>query len=54
MKKNLVLFDNVDEIEPSLIKWDKIRYQKNNQHYWMLLNVCYMVLTGLILSMDKG
>ena len=54
LKKNLVFFDNVDEIEPSQIKWDRIRYQKNNQSYRMLMNVCYLVITGLILSTDKG
>lgn len=54
LKKNLVFFDNVDVIEPSQIKWDKIRYQKNNQSYRMLMNVCYLVISGLILSTDKG
>lgn len=54
LKKNLVFFDNVDEIEPDLIKWDKIRYQKNSQNYRMLMNVCYLVITGLILSTEKG
>ena len=54
LKKNLVFFDNVDMIEPSQIKWDRIRYQKNNQSYRMLMNVCYLVITGLILSTDKG
>lgn len=54
LKKNLVFFDNVDEIEPGQIKWEKIRYQKNNQSYRMLMNVCYLVITGLILSTEKG
>ena len=54
LKKNLIFFDNVDEIEPGQIKWDRIRYQKNNQSYRMLMNVCYLVITGLILSTDKG
>ena len=54
LKKNLVFFDNVDEIEPGLIKWDRIRYQKNNQSYRMLMNVCFLVLDGLLLSTDKG
>lgn len=54
LKKNLVFFDNVDEIKPSQIKWDKIRYQKNNQSYRMLMNVCYLVISGLILSTEKG
>ena len=54
MKKNLIFFDNVDEIEPSQIKWVRIRYQKNNQSYRMLMNVCYLVISGLILSTEKG
>lgn len=54
LKKNLVFFDNVDEIDPGMIKWDKIRYQRYNQNYRMLMNVCYLVITGLILSTDKG
>ena len=54
LKKNLVFFDNIDEIAPGQIKWDKIRYQKNNQSYRMLMNVCYLVLSGLLLSTDKG
>ena len=54
LKKNLVFFDNVDVIEPGQIKWDRIRYQKNNQSYRMLMNVCYLVITGLILSTEKG
>lgn len=54
LKKNLVFFDNVDEIEPGKIKWEKIRYQKNNQSYRMLMNVCFLVLDGLLLSTEKG
>jgi 5-methylcytosine-specific restriction enzyme subunit McrC len=54
LKKNLVFFDGVDAIAPSLIRWDKIRYQRNNQSYRMLLNVCYLVLDGLLLSTEAG
>lgn len=54
LRKNLVFFNNVDEIAPSQIKWDMIWYQKNHQNYRMLMNVCYLVLDGLLLSTDKG
>jgi 5-methylcytosine-specific restriction enzyme subunit McrC len=54
LKKNLVFFDGVDGIEPSLIRWDKIRYQRNNQSYRMILNICYLVLDGLLLSTEAG
>ncbi len=54
LKKDLLLFDSVDYIEPVLIKWNWIRYQRNNQSYRMLLNKCRLVIDGLLLSTEKG
>lgn len=54
LKKDLILFDKVDIIEPNQIRWDSIRYQRNNLSYKMLMNICYMVLDGLIMSSEKG
>ena len=54
LKKDLLFFDGIDYIEPSLIRWDRIRYQRNNQSYRMLLNICRLVIDGLLLSTEKG
>lgn len=54
LKKVILFFGGVDIIEPSCIKWNMLRYQKNNQSYKMLLNICYFVLESLLLSTDKG
>ena len=54
LKKSLLFFDSVDCIDPFEIRWDRIRFQKNNQQYRMLLNICNLVLEGLLLSTDKG
>lgn len=54
LKKDLLYFDSVDYIEPTVIKWDRIRYQRNNQSYRMLLNVCRLVIEGLLLSTEQG
>ncbi|WP_348658840.1 5-methylcytosine-specific restriction endonuclease system specificity protein McrC [Heyndrickxia faecalis] len=54
LKKVMLHFDSVDMIEPTRIKWNILRFQKNNQSYKMLLNICYFVLDGLLLSTDKG
>ena len=54
MKKELLFFDSVDYIEPSEIKWDRIQYQRNNQSYKMLLNICRLVIEGLLLSTEQG
>ncbi|MEH7239098.1 5-methylcytosine-specific restriction endonuclease system specificity protein McrC [Bacillus sp. JJ1562] len=54
LKKVMLFFDGVDLIEPSSIKWNMLRYQRNNRSYKMLLNICYFVLDGLLLTTDKG
>lgn len=54
LKKDLLFFDSVDYIEPSEIKWGRIRYQRNNQSYKMLLNICRLVIEGLLLSTERG
>lgn len=54
LKKVMFFFDGVDLIEPSCINWNILRYQRNNQSYKMLLNICYFVLESLLLSTDKG
>lgn len=54
LKKALLMFDSVEYIEPYEIRWDRLRFQKNNQEYKMLLNVCNLVLEGLLLSTEAG
>ena len=54
LKKSMLFLDSVDYIEPDLIRWDRIRYQRNNQSYRMLLNICRLVIDGLLLSTEQG
>ena len=54
LKKALLMFDSVEYVEPNMIRWDRLRFQKNNQEYRMLLNICNLVLEGLLLSTEPG
>lgn len=54
LKKELLFFESVEYVEPFEIRWDKLRFQKNNQEYRMLLNICNLVLQGLLLSNEPG
>ena len=54
LKKNLLFFGEVEEIELSEIRWDTIRFQRNNHNYRMLINICNLVLEGMILSTEEG
>ncbi len=39
---------------PAIIKWDRIQYQRNNQSYRMPLNICRLIIDGLLLSTEEG
>ena len=54
LKKIVLFFNEVDEIGLSNIRWDSLIYQRNNQNYEMLMNVCYFVLDGMIQTTNKG
>ena len=54
LKKSLLYFGDVSDISVSLIKWSTLRFQRNNQSYKMLLNICYLVIDGLLLSTQSG
>jgi 5-methylcytosine-specific restriction enzyme subunit McrC len=54
LKKIMLFFDDVDVVETVNIRWESLQYQRNNQNYEMLLNVCYFVLDGMIQTTDKG
>lgn len=54
LKKELLFFAGVDEIDPFLIRWDMLRFNRNNQSYRMLLSICQFVLEGLLLTTDEG
>lgn len=46
--KNLMMyFKEIDMVNPYTIDWN-MRFHRNNQSYQMLLNICYLVLTGLL------
>ena len=54
LKKLLIFFDEIDLLEPSLIQWGRLLYERNNKNYELLLNVCYFVLDGMLQTTEKG
>ena len=53
LKNLLMYFRDVDLIDVNSINW-KIRFDRNNQTYKMLINICYLVINGLIHSEKVG
>jgi 5-methylcytosine-specific restriction enzyme subunit McrC len=53
IKKLLVFFDEVEELEVHSINW-KQQYTRQNQTYQMLVSICYLVLKGLLQTQADG
>lgn len=54
LKKEMLFFSGVDSIDPTLIHWTSIRFQRNNNSYRMLISLCQLVLEGMLLTTDSG
>ena len=54
LRKIVAFFSNIDEIETNDIRWDLMQFQKNNQTYRLLMNICYFVIEGLIMTTESG
>ena len=53
LKNLLRYFVDVDSINLNNVNW-KIRFDRNNQTYRMLVGVCYLVVNGLLHSQKSG
>lgn len=53
--KNLMLyFDRVDIVAPQEINWNTLNYHRNNATYKMLMNICFLIIKGLLLTTESG
>lgn len=54
LKKIMPYFNAVDTINPKAISWSHLRYHRNNATYKMLMNICYLIIDGLLLTTQDG
>ena len=54
LKKVMVFFSEVKELDPYGIQWGNIKYHRNNATYKMLINICYLVIAGMLLTEQTG
>ena len=54
LKQKMLFFSGVDEIEPLVINWSQLRFQRNNQTYRILISLCQFIFEGMLLSQDVG
>ena len=54
LRKLLLYFNGVKDIDPLDIDWSSVRFHRNNSTYKMLINICQLVIKGLLLTTDDG
>ena len=54
LKKVIIFFADVDDILTDTIQWQRIRYGKENALYRMLINICFFVLSNLVINESTG
>jgi 5-methylcytosine-specific restriction enzyme subunit McrC len=54
MRKLLLYFSQVEDIIPSEIRWDALKYHRNNASYRMLIEICRFAVEGLLLTEETG
>ena len=53
IKKIIYYLNDIELIDINKIKWN-FRYNRNNQTYILLLNICYLIINGLLQKDEKG
>lgn len=54
LKQLMPFFLEVDEIDIRNIRWNSFVYQRNNQVYRMLINICYFIIDGMLMTTETG
>lgn len=54
LRKLMLYFSEVERINTQSIRWSSIRYHRNNLTYKMLMNICYLIIEGLLPTTQHG
>lgn len=54
LKKAILYFNEISEIDKKNINWNNVRYNRNNKTYKLLINISYLILDGLIINNEQG
>lgn len=54
LHKSIKYLNDVSEVNPKQIKWNTIRYDRNNSSYRMIINLSYFILNGLLSTKEDG
>ena len=54
LKKLMLFFQNVQFVDIHSIRWNTLRFDRNNKNYRMLLYLCYFIINEWLMTTEKG
>ncbi len=54
LKQVMLFFQEVQQIDLHTIRWDALKFDRNNRSYRMLLYLCYFIIKEWLLTTDEG
>ena len=54
LKKLMLFFQNVLPIDIHSIRWNTLRFDRNNRNYRMLLYLCYFIVSEWLMTTEEG
>jgi 5-methylcytosine-specific restriction enzyme subunit McrC len=54
LKQLMLFFQNVQPIDIHTIRWNALRFDRNNRNYRMLLYLCYFIIREWLLTTEEG
>lgn len=54
LKKLMLFFQNVQPIDIHSIRWNTLRFDRNNRNYQMLLYICYFIISEWLMTTEEG
>lgn len=54
LKQLMLFFQNVQPIDFHTIRWNALRFDRNNRNYRMLLYLCYFIINEWLMTTEEG
>lgn len=54
LKQKMLFFSGVTVLDPCLINWSQLRFQRNNHTYRILISLCQFILEGMLINPESG
>jgi 5-methylcytosine-specific restriction enzyme subunit McrC len=54
IKQLMLFFQNVQPVDVQAIRWNSLRFDRNNRNYRMLLYLCYFIISEWVMTTENG